>query len=257
MGEDDRQLEETLSGARTGDGARTHEVRRALDGDRDAFDGLVRRHSAEIYPVVMRVLGDRNQADDVIQESTLLAWTRRSQVHSPESFSSWFSTICRHEALRTLRERRTARQRSVSLESASPERSFEGAPTDDLAIAESAARWLELAETLLRPRAFAALLLRYRERSFEEIGGLLDCSAANARSLFRRARERLWAHVLTRGAELIGGDDAIREAYLEAEPQLSRAERRAFESRVFEALDLGRENDFLSACGKVARHVRP
>jgi hypothetical protein len=49
-------------------------VARARDGDRDAFEQLVLLHADRLYAVVLRVSGDRDEAEEVVQETFLRAW---------------------------------------------------------------------------------------------------------------------------------------------------------------------------------------
>ena len=49
-------------------------VKRAIDGDTDSFAELVRRHRDGWFTLALRLLGDREIAADVTQETTIRAW---------------------------------------------------------------------------------------------------------------------------------------------------------------------------------------
>ncbi|MDT0550421.1 RNA polymerase sigma factor, partial [Streptomyces lonegramiae] len=64
---------------RAPEGARTDEallVVRAGEGDEDAFETLVRRHSPAMLQLAVRLLGDRADAEDAVQDAFVSAWRK-------------------------------------------------------------------------------------------------------------------------------------------------------------------------------------
>ena len=59
---------------------------RAQDGDPDAFDVLIDRHQGRLFRIAYLVLGDRQDSEDVVQETLLTAWKRLhlSLIHISE-----------------------------------------------------------------------------------------------------------------------------------------------------------------------------
>ncbi len=81
-------------------------VARALLGDdRQAFEQLVRRHQGMVRAQLRRLLhGDEAAADDLAQETFLLAWRKLNQFRSEARFSTWVHRIaysCFLQACRT------------------------------------------------------------------------------------------------------------------------------------------------------------
>lgn len=76
-----------------------------LDGDRRAFDQLVRRNQGMVRAQLRRLLhGDEAAADDLAQETFMLAWRRLGQFRGEARFSSWLYRIaytCFLQACRT------------------------------------------------------------------------------------------------------------------------------------------------------------
>ncbi|BDU19002.1 RNA polymerase sigma factor [Dyella sp. GSA-30] len=65
-----------------------------LDGDRRAFEQLVRRHQGMIRAQLRRLLhGDEAAADDLAQETFMLAWRKLDQFRGEARFSSWLYRI--------------------------------------------------------------------------------------------------------------------------------------------------------------------
>lgn len=75
-------------------------VERARDGDRVAFETLVRRYADRLYAVVLRFLGDRGEAEDVTQEAFLRAWRGIEGFKGRSSFYTWLCRIGLNEAKR-------------------------------------------------------------------------------------------------------------------------------------------------------------
>jgi RNA polymerase sigma-70 factor (ECF subfamily) len=69
-------------------------VARALGDDRRAFEQLVRRHQGMVRAQLCRLLhGDQAAADDLAQETFLLAWRKLDQFRSEARFSTWLHRI--------------------------------------------------------------------------------------------------------------------------------------------------------------------
>src|SRR5436309_14232879 len=87
--------------------------RAAIHGDRDAFEMIIRTHSRTLFAIAYGILQNREEAEDVVQDSLVKAWKTRWRVRDPEKFSAWLATIARHRAHDVSRKRRTA---SLSIE---------------------------------------------------------------------------------------------------------------------------------------------
>jgi RNA polymerase sigma-70 factor, ECF subfamily len=69
-------------------------VRAAQAGDREAFGELYRRFSRAVHGILLARL-PRNVADDLVQETFLLALMRLGELREPAAFSGWVCTIAR------------------------------------------------------------------------------------------------------------------------------------------------------------------
>ena len=81
-------------------------VARAKDGDFDAFEGLVSRHERVLYAVAMRILRQREDAEDVVQNAFLSALEKLDGFRGEASFGTWINRITVYGALKVLRKRR-------------------------------------------------------------------------------------------------------------------------------------------------------
>jgi RNA polymerase sigma factor (sigma-70 family) len=81
-------------------------ARALLHNDRRAFEQLVRRHQGMVRAQLRRLLhGDEAAADDVAQETFLLAWRKLGQFRGESRFSTWLYRIAYSCFLQTVRKR--------------------------------------------------------------------------------------------------------------------------------------------------------
>jgi RNA polymerase sigma-70 factor (ECF subfamily) len=64
-------------------------VERTLAGDRDVFRVLVERHSHSVFRLAYRMTGNRQDAEEVVQEAFLRAYQKLAQFESRANFGTW------------------------------------------------------------------------------------------------------------------------------------------------------------------------
>ena len=80
-------------------------VARAQDGDTDAFEQLVRSYEADLFRLGFRMLSDRGEAQDAVQDTFVLAWRRLPSLLDPEAFRAWIYQLMTRRCLNILRVR--------------------------------------------------------------------------------------------------------------------------------------------------------
>lgn len=80
--------------------------RAAIRGDRDAFEMIIRSFSRNLFAIAYGILQNREEAEDVVQDTLVKAWKSRWRVRDPEKFPAWIATIARHRARDLARRRR-------------------------------------------------------------------------------------------------------------------------------------------------------
>ncbi len=172
-------------------------VRRALGGDEGAYRDLLEKYKRRAYGVALGIVGDPDEAQDVVQDAFVKAYYRLSDFRFGSNFYTWFYRLLVNQAID--RWRKTSRAPTVSFDEAwvSGETSEPGAvgyPRTPEEMTENR----ELAEGL--SRAVAALpeyhrtviLLREVEGlAYEEIARILDCSIGTVMSRLHYARAKL------------------------------------------------------------------
>src|ERR1700757_2969887 len=75
---------------------------RAQQGDVTAFEQLAAEHVNRLFLLTLRLLGDRANAEDAVQETLLRAWRGIRGFRSRSSFYTWLHRIALNEANRSL-----------------------------------------------------------------------------------------------------------------------------------------------------------
>jgi len=174
-------------------------VARARDGDRDAFDELVRRHEDRVYNMALRMLGNADDALDLAQEVFLSAYRALAGFESKALFSTWLYRVtvnrCRDEMRRRATVKHT-RPRSLT-QGRNPEDppgdppARTGSPVE-AALARESQALVASAVSQLPEEAREVLVLRdVEELSYEEIASVLDVPVGTVRSRLHRARSLL------------------------------------------------------------------
>lgn len=81
-------------------------VAAAQSGDRDAFAELVRRYERAVISTAWSVLNDYHTAQDVAQDSFVIAFRKLGNLLNPQTFGTWLLTLTRREAVRHSRKTR-------------------------------------------------------------------------------------------------------------------------------------------------------
>src|SRR5215468_6555392 len=89
-------------------------VAQSREGDTTAFNELVRRYEGKIFRLAQHVTQNREDAEDVLQETFLKAYEHLDQFQGNSRFYTWIVRIAVNQALMKLRKRRS--DRAVSLD---------------------------------------------------------------------------------------------------------------------------------------------
>ncbi len=84
--------------------ADTEVVRRVRAGETALFEILMRRHNQRLYRVARAIVKDDSEAEDVMQEAYVNAYTHLHQFAERAQFSTWLTRIAVHEALARVRK---------------------------------------------------------------------------------------------------------------------------------------------------------
>lgn len=161
-------------------------VRAAASGDVLAFETLVHRHQEPALRVALRMLGNRADAEEAVQDAFVRAWRALPSFGGRSCFSTWLYRITVNCCLTALQSRRP---RDGELTGAEP---APGPGPVEMAQAREGVQTLTAAIGRLTPEQRAPLVLRELEGlSYEEIGEVLQLSPAAVKGRLHRARLEL------------------------------------------------------------------
>ena len=188
-------------------------VERARAGDAAAFSELVQRYERKIYRLAKHITQNDEDAEDVLQESFLKAYTHLDSFHGDSKFYTWLVRIAVNEALMKLRKRKS--DRTVSLDE--PQDTGEDLVQREIAVweddpekkysREELADILNSAVQSLKPSFRTVFVLRdIEELSTEDTAETLGISIPAVKSRLLRARlqlrEKLTRHFRRKGDDV-------------------------------------------------------
>lgn len=82
-------------------------VKRAADGDQEAFESLVRLSAGRLFAIAYRVLRDHDHAEDALQQTLVTIWNELPRLRDPDRFEAWsYRLIVRASVAQARHERR-------------------------------------------------------------------------------------------------------------------------------------------------------
>lgn len=171
-------------------------VSRSRDGDQDAFAGIVGRYQDKIYNLAYRMLGSREEAEDVAQETFLNAFRALESFRLGERFSPWLYKIGSNLCLDRLRRRKHA---VSSLDAGTgpagdiPVQVADWSTAPEVLYEESEV-WADTQRAIqtLPPKYKVVVVLRHlHDLSYDEIAKVLGIPQGTVKTRLFRAREIL------------------------------------------------------------------
>jgi RNA polymerase sigma-70 factor (ECF subfamily) len=176
-------------------------VKKAKDGDRAAFDALVKNCARGIYNLCLRLCGNKASAEDIAQDAFISAYTNMAKFEQKSPFEGWVYRI----AVNTWKNRVRYEKRrfffkhdsldeTMETEDGSVQRQLpddKPAPDSGLERGQKSER-IQKALSELGAEAKEMIVLRdMEELSYEEISGVLNLPLGTVKSRIARAREAL------------------------------------------------------------------
>lgn len=180
-------------------------VGRVLNGDREAYSALVRRHQEGLFRYARGMGVDRDPARDLVQEAFVEGLRKLDSCRNPDRFEAWLFRILRNRCLDYLKD---VRRRAVPLDDV--ELTDEAAdPASDAARSELRDRLESALEGLGTDLRDAFLMKHLEGLSYQEISELAGASVSAVKMRVHRARETLRRTLRAEGPS--GSHVTIRE----------------------------------------------
>jgi len=162
-------------------------INRTEAGEREAFDDLVRKYQKQLYAMLYRMVGNHEDASDLVQKAFVKAFTGLRTFERRAAFKTWLYQIAINLAKNVYRDR--ARIEQVPIDDVIIRRNPR---TLETMIANENRRLLRQSLASLPEKQRMTLMLRVQdEKKFEEIAGIMKCSVGTAKANFHHAVQKL------------------------------------------------------------------
>jgi RNA polymerase sigma-70 factor (ECF subfamily) len=215
-------------------------VRRAQQGDSDAFASLFYAHKPRIYSVCLRMTNNTAEAEDLTQDAFLQVFRKLATFRGDSALSTWLYRIAVNTVLMHFRKKAL---RQISLDEpynqdARLVRREYGSKDDRLTGSVDRIALTRAIKEL--PAGYRTIFLLHEVEGYEhqEIAQLLDCSVGNSKSQLHKAKLRireLLGYARTQAHDGQAESEAVRDA--DAAP----ISRHAQAEPAFDEWDLGDE----------------
>jgi len=165
-------------------------VEKALRGERSGYAALVNRHKTYAFSIALRIVKNKEEAEEVTQDSFLKAFRALGQFRHEAKFSTWLYRIVYTTALNYLRR---YCPETVELDSQLSDQLPSYQPDSaDLLDQKIKKKYLDLAFSKLKAEDAIILQLFYiDEKSLDEIATIMDLETNTVKIRLHRARPRL------------------------------------------------------------------
>ncbi|MDA0341334.1 MAG: RNA polymerase sigma factor [Proteobacteria bacterium] len=174
-------------------------ISRVADGDPVAFQALSERHINPLLALSARLLGDRSEAEDMVQECFLRVWRHAGRWKPTAAVGTWMHRITYNLCIDRIR----ARKPTVPIEPLDPP--SQDKPADQRIQDQDIARRVGIALATLPDRQRSAIVLvHYQELPARDAANTMEISVEALESLLSRGRRGLRAALLEEATDLIG-----------------------------------------------------
>jgi RNA polymerase sigma-70 factor, ECF subfamily len=171
-------------------------VRAVLAGDKEAYGALVRAHSAAVFRVAFRIVGNEADAEEIVQEAFLRGYQRLDSFQERSAFGTWIYRIAVNCALNRIGQPRIEAEYRHADESDPTEKTVQVAAQDAgperILLSSEISAAQKVAMQRLTPTEKTAFVMRHLEdRSMSEIAEILDIAPNAAKQAVFRAVQKL------------------------------------------------------------------
>jgi RNA polymerase sigma-70 factor, ECF subfamily len=177
-------------------------LRRCRAGERGAFDEFYRQHRRPVAANLYRVLGDRNELDDLVQEVFVIAFRGMDKFRGEARLSTWLYRICVNVALGRLRTR--ARRPPPIPTAEPPEREADAGTSSPERLMERREDVIRVYRALdqLAPKKRVVLVLHEIEGlDIKEIAEIVQAPLVTVRTRLHYARKEFYRHIAADGGQ--------------------------------------------------------
>jgi len=172
-------------------------IKQVIKGDQDAFGDIVEIYKNSVFQLCYRMLGNRQEAEDIAQEAFIRAYVNIKSFHQDKKFSTWLFRIATNLCIDRLRKKKPDYYLDAEVAGTEGLTMYSQVPSDT-PLPETELEGLELQETVQKeilklPEKYRSpIVLKYIEDlSLNEISEILDLPIGTVKTRIHRGREAL------------------------------------------------------------------
>jgi len=168
-------------------------ILRFQEGDINAYNELVKRYKDRLLNFVFRYFNNREQAEDVVQDTLIKLYTHASYYKNIAKFSTWIFTIAKNNALTELRKNKRKKTDSLWTDDGkvidinSNDQTLDRRVQNEIAVDQLNKFLDEIPENF----RMAVVLRDFQELSYDEISKILEIPIGTIKSRINRGRIQL------------------------------------------------------------------
>lgn len=171
-------------------------LRAVKSGEVDRYEEIVEAYQQRIFLYCYHMLLDRMEAEDATQEIFIKAFYHLPHYQEQQNFNAWLYKIAYHYNINKLRRRKAKEQVHRLLAFTNSQHT--GAADHRIERLELGETLIQLLQQLSHEERSLIILRVVEERTYEEIGEILNREAAYLRKKYERARKKLQTILLER-----------------------------------------------------------
>lgn len=176
-------------------------IEKALAGDQKAYEELLQRHKHGIFTMIYQMVKNREETEDLVQETFIKAFNALSTFNSNYAFSTWLYKIAFNNCIDAIRKKKlktTPLDQPIRLKEGEVHqeiRDDSSSPEKEMLYAEKRRMIQDSIDSLPEIYRRVIVLRHQEERSYEEISEMLHLPVGTVKARIFRAREILKKHL--------------------------------------------------------------
>ncbi|WP_298543947.1 RNA polymerase sigma factor [uncultured Aquimarina sp.] len=168
-------------------------IKQVLEGEVNAFSNLVERYQSLVYTIVFRMIRNKEEAEEIAQDTFIKAYKSLSEYRGEAKFSTWLYTIAYRKSLDVIKKNK----RFVATELIEEISEGEvGTVNDALSYLQDIERKQVILDSILKlPEEESAIITLYyfEEKSVKEIKEIVGLTEDNIKIKLYRSRKKLYS----------------------------------------------------------------
>jgi RNA polymerase sigma-70 factor, ECF subfamily len=182
------QLYTISAGRQTSDTSDVALIRSIASGDKHAMQSLFARHNVRIFRFLMRFVGDKSAAEDLVSEVFLDVWRHAGRFQGQSQVTTWLLAMARNKALSALRRRSTE---ELDEEAVAAIEDIDNNPEVTIQNRQTSQILLNCLTQLSPPHREVIDLVYYHEKSIDEVAEITGIPQNTVKTRMFYARKRI------------------------------------------------------------------